>query len=164
MRAIVATPALTLLLLATSSTPAADDPIVRRATWFDSMLASHDAVKQSTDARPGVPPLPLFKPVDHTFMVWIQSTHGGTIVSLAPPSGRWLRGGRAHLMALAAYPVASAMVYWRIPLPRTPGQWGALVVVCAFGAFAGALAVTRLRMGRDDARLFREGGVEGGDS
>ncbi|MHC5053204.1 MAG: hypothetical protein ACYTKD_00635 [Planctomycetota bacterium] len=90
-----------------------------------------------------------------------------------------LRGGRAYLIALAAYPVASAMVYWQMPLPKTPGQWGALVIVCAFGAFAGALAVTRLRMGRDGpdplasdvgpalsagADALQHGGCEGGGS
>jgi hypothetical protein len=75
-----------------------------------------------------------------------------------------LRGGRTYAIGLAAYPVASAMVWWRMPLPDTPGEWGAVVIVCAFGAMAGALAVTRARMGHEGAGLLRDGGDEGGGS
>ncbi|MHC4248718.1 MAG: hypothetical protein ACYS9X_06270, partial [Planctomycetota bacterium] len=109
------------------------------------------------------------------FMLVFALGAGGLIGTGAPPVVYFfgalaalgvgaLRSGHGYAIALATYPVASAMVYWRMPLPKTPGQWGALVIFCAFGAMAGALAVTRLRMGRDAADALQHGGCEGGGS
>jgi hypothetical protein len=72
-----------------------DDHYVKRGTWLESMIATHEAMAQASEQTQSIPPLTLFTGRDYTFMACIKTRQGGTIVSLFPPEGGWKPQGKS---------------------------------------------------------------------
>ncbi len=88
------------LLLATgvSATPCpgADPPwYLRQATWQETMRRSREALaRQAGEARQPAP-LPDLGRDGFTIAAWVRTAHGGTILAVAPPTGKWARQAKA---------------------------------------------------------------------
>ena len=70
------------------------DRYVRKATWFDTMIAVRQAAAGGKQAA-APKPLPDFGSGQFTVTAWIRTTSGGTIFAKAPEKGRWVKQGKA---------------------------------------------------------------------
>ena len=78
---------------------AADPPYyVKKTTWYDTLLASRDALAGQEKTVAVKTPLPDFGRSTFTIMAWVRTTAGGTILAKAPAKGKWAPQGKAFFI------------------------------------------------------------------
>lgn len=90
--------ALTCALL-TLSLARAEDPswYARRASWPETLLASRDRLLASPEPGPRRP-LPDLGASDFTFLAWVRTLAGGSLLAKCPRDGDWLAQGKAFFI------------------------------------------------------------------
>ncbi len=90
---------LTVCALLGAAAQAADPPYyVKKTTWYDTLLASRDALAGQEKTVAVKTPLPDFGRSTFTIMAWVRTTAGGTILAKAPAKGKWAPQSKAFFI------------------------------------------------------------------
>ena len=81
-----------------ASRPEASGAYERRATWYDTLIASREALARSGQPGGRPKPLPDFGRDDFAITAWIRTQAGGTILSKSPAKGAWKAQGKSFFV------------------------------------------------------------------